>query len=128
MFNKADILDAGFAREWMTNLEAFQDAVAADNTYASSLSRSLALVLDAFYSHLKTVEVSALAGYNMDGMVEVGPWIITATKGGKPKSAPLFGNLLDLCGSGSGLAALIYFCGSYSGLLVYLIWARKGLV
>lgn len=71
VLNKSDIVDPSFAREWMSDLDTFQDAVAADSSYASSLSRSLSLVLDAFYKHLRTVDVSAVSGLNMDKLLEV---------------------------------------------------------
>ncbi len=44
-FNKTDITPADFASEWMSDYEALQDALAADDKYISTLTRSMALVL-----------------------------------------------------------------------------------
>lgn len=53
VFNKTDIVDHNFALEWMTDFEVFQEAVDADKSYASTLTRSMGLVLDEFYKNLK---------------------------------------------------------------------------
>ena len=45
-FNKTDVLSHAFAIEWMTDYEAFQDAVDQEKSYMGSLVRSMALVLD----------------------------------------------------------------------------------
>lgn len=53
VFNKIDIVDHNFALEWMSDFEVFQEAVDADKSYASTLTRSMGLVLDEFYKNLK---------------------------------------------------------------------------
>jgi hypothetical protein len=54
VFNKTDVARHEFAVEWMSDFEAYADALEADASYASSLSRSLSLVLDEFYANLRT--------------------------------------------------------------------------
>ena len=49
VFNKTDILDCSFASKWMTDFQAFDDALAKQDNYLASLSRSMSLVLDEFY-------------------------------------------------------------------------------
>ncbi|PSN59736.1 hypothetical protein BS50DRAFT_682048 [Corynespora cassiicola Philippines] len=82
VFNKADAQDAQFAKEWMTDFEAFQaalrneeeggsfggeeTAVGAGSGYMGSLLNSMSLVLDEFYKHLSVVGVSAMTGEGMD--------------------------------------------------------------
>ncbi|CAI5507383.1 unnamed protein product [Closterium sp. Naga37s-1] len=61
-FNKTDVARHDFAVEWMRDFEAFQAAVDRDPSYAASLSRSLCLGLDEFYSNLHAVGVSAVTG------------------------------------------------------------------
>lgn len=46
----------------MTDLDKFQEAVAQEQAYAGSLSASMALVLEEFYSTLRTVGMSAVTG------------------------------------------------------------------
>jgi len=58
--NKTDIKDADFVKEWMTNFEAFQQAVRDEKSnegeegmgYMGSLMGSMGLVLEEFYHHL----------------------------------------------------------------------------
>jgi GPN-loop GTPase len=75
-FNKADVVSHQFCLEWMRDHEAFQAALddaaaasAADSSgsgYYGSLTRSLSLVLDEFYSNFaNAVGVSAVTGQGM---------------------------------------------------------------
>lgn len=62
-FNKADVRSPHYAREWMDDPDAYSEALEkADRSYAATLSRSLALVLDGFYEGVATVGVSAVTG------------------------------------------------------------------
>lgn len=81
VFNKTDVQDAGFAKEWMTDYDAFQAALARDEAgnafggvegegsgsgYMSSLLNSMSLVLEEFYAHLSVVGVSSMTGAGVD--------------------------------------------------------------
>lgn len=70
VFNKVDVARHEFALEWMKDFESFSAALAADGTYAASLSRSLSLVLEQFYENLQAVGVSAVTGEGMDEFLE----------------------------------------------------------
>jgi putative protein kinase ArgK-like GTPase of G3E family len=81
VFNKTDIKDAEFAKEWMTDFEAFQAAlreeeesgsfggieglsagVGGGSGYMGSLLNSMSLMLEEFYNHLSVVGVSSMTG------------------------------------------------------------------
>lgn len=85
VFNKTDIKDAEFAKEWMTDFEAFQAALKEEEEagsfggiegsgsgmgggsgYMGSLLNSMSLVLEEFYSHLSVVGVSSMTGAGID--------------------------------------------------------------
>lgn len=80
VFNKTDAQDAQFAKDWMTDFEAFQTAlrneeeggsfggegVGGGSGYMGSLLNSMSLVLEEFYKHLSVVGVSAMTGDGMD--------------------------------------------------------------
>lgn len=87
VFNKTDIKDADFAREWMTDFEAFQDALRRDEDavitggaegsgghggsgYMGSLLNSMSLMLEEFYSHLSVVAVSSRLGTGVEDFFE----------------------------------------------------------
>jgi GPN-loop GTPase len=68
-FNKTDVVSHQFCLEWMRDHEAFQEAL--DNMenagFYGSLTRSLSLVLDEFYSNFaNAVGVSAVTGDGID--------------------------------------------------------------
>jgi GPN-loop GTPase len=70
-FNKVDVVRPDFALEWIQDLNKLQRALDADDTYAATLSRSLALVLEEFYANLRHVGVSSVTGEGMPELFEV---------------------------------------------------------
>jgi GPN-loop GTPase len=89
VFNKTDVRDASFAKEWMTDYDAFQEALQQDEAnnvfgggegageggiggsgYMGSLLNSMSLMLEEFYAHLSVVGVSSRLGTGMDEFFE----------------------------------------------------------
>jgi len=85
VFNKTDVKDASFAKEWMTDYDAFQAALQEDENrnafggqegegtgtgYMGSLLNSMSLMLAEFYAHLSVVGVSSLLGTGIDEFFE----------------------------------------------------------
>ncbi|KAL4913686.1 hypothetical protein BDW62DRAFT_192119 [Aspergillus aurantiobrunneus] len=88
VFNKTDVQDAEFAKEWMTDFDAFQQALreeeasgqfgteggaggfGAGSGYMGSLLNSMSLMLEEFYRHLNVVGVSAMTGDGIDEFFE----------------------------------------------------------
>ncbi|KAG9285441.1 hypothetical protein G9A89_010916 [Geosiphon pyriformis] len=70
VFNKTDVVSHKFAVEWMTDFEAFQQALQKESSYMNTLMNSMSLVLDEFYKHLRVVGVSAMTGEGMDEFFE----------------------------------------------------------
>ncbi|KAI1334977.1 hypothetical protein F5Y15DRAFT_399903 [Xylariaceae sp. FL0016] len=85
VFNKTDVKDASFAKEWMTDYDAFQAALTQDEEnnafggvegegmgsgYMSSLLNSMSLMLEEFYAHLSVVGVSSMTGQGVDDFFE----------------------------------------------------------
>lgn len=66
VFNKIDVEDHGFAIDWMTDFESFQEAVSQDESYMASMVQSMGLVLEEFYNNLRVAGVSAFTGEGMD--------------------------------------------------------------
>ncbi|KAH2424579.1 hypothetical protein KXW64_005726 [Aspergillus fumigatus] len=84
VFNKTDVQDAEFAKEWMTDFDAFQQALrdeeesgafggegstagfGAGSGYMGSLLNSMSLMLEEFYRHLSVVGVSSMTGDGID--------------------------------------------------------------
>eukprot|EP00658_Telonema_sp_P-2_P043872 TRINITY_DN3174_c0_g1_i1.p1 TRINITY_DN3174_c0_g1~~TRINITY_DN3174_c0_g1_i1.p1 ORF type:complete len:341 (-),score=117.82 TRINITY_DN3174_c0_g1_i1:87-1109(-) len=70
VFNKSDVVSPQKCMSWMTDCEAFQDALQEETSYLSDLAHSQSLVLDEFYQTLKGVGVSAVTGDGMDSLFE----------------------------------------------------------
>ena len=71
VFNKTDVAGCEFALEWMTDFESFQEAVDTDEEeYMGPFNRSLSLVMDEFYSNIRSVGVSAVSGDGIDTLFE----------------------------------------------------------
>ncbi|SZF00032.1 unnamed protein product [Blumeria hordei] len=84
VFNKTDVKDAEFAKEWMTDFEAFQAALREESGdseglghessegsgYMGSLLNSMSLMLEEFYCHLSVVGVSSMTGQGIDDFFE----------------------------------------------------------
>ena len=62
-------MPADYAMDWMRDSDAFQEALLAEGSesYMSSLTHSMALVLDEFYATLKAVGVSAMVRMLING-------------------------------------------------------------
>ncbi|VDK43623.1 unnamed protein product [Taenia asiatica] len=91
VFNKTDVIECDFAVEWMRDFEAFQRALDAQRSvalgevdwvdrpfvdsdssqYMTSLTNSMALVLDEFYNDLKSCGVSSFSGDGMPRLLEL---------------------------------------------------------
>ena len=65
-FNKIDVLDHTFAVKWLTDFESFDQSLSKVDTYLSSLSRSLSLVLEEFYKNIVAYGVSSHTGKGFD--------------------------------------------------------------
>jgi hypothetical protein len=65
VFNKTDVTSHDFAVNWMKDFDSFSGALKSDDSYMSSLTRSMSLVLDEFYATIRTVGVSAVSGEGM---------------------------------------------------------------
>ena len=89
VFNKTDVKDATFAKEWMTDFEAFQAALKQEEEngsfggieggsgglgggsgYMGSLLNSMSLMLEEFYRHLNIVGVSSMTGQGIPEFFE----------------------------------------------------------
>lgn len=88
VFNKTDVKDASFAKEWMTDYEAFSAALDQEESgngsggdefagtgpsgsgYMGSLLNSMSLMLEEFYTHLSVVAVSSMTGLGVDEFFE----------------------------------------------------------
>lgn len=88
VFNKTDVKDAEFAKEWMTDFDKFQAALreeeeagafggeggiggfGAGSGYMGSLLNSMSLMLEEFYRHLSVVGVSSMTGDGVDEFFE----------------------------------------------------------
>lgn len=86
VFNKTDVKDAEFAKEWMTDFEAFQAALRDEehsgsfngaeggsgggSGYMGSLLNSMSLMLEEFYAHLSVVGVSSMTGKGIEEFFE----------------------------------------------------------
>jgi GPN-loop GTPase len=84
VFNKTDVQDADFAREWMTDFEKFQAALREEEEqgvfggegfgggsgYMSSLLNSMSLMLEEFYNNLDMVAVSSMTGAGVEEFFE----------------------------------------------------------
>jgi GPN-loop GTPase len=66
IFNKIDVIDHSFAEKWMTDFSEFDSALSLVDTYLSSLSRSMSLVLEEFYAQILCCGVSALTKKGMN--------------------------------------------------------------
>jgi len=70
VFNKTDVISYEFAKEWMSDIDQFEDAIKANTTFQADLTHSMSLMLEEFYSGLNTVGCSAITGLGIDDVFE----------------------------------------------------------
>jgi len=70
VFNKSDVNDAETPIRWLHDFEAFQEELMAYQSMSSELVRSMSLVLEEFYNHLRAVAVSAVTGDGIDDLFD----------------------------------------------------------
>eukprot|EP00300_Choanocystis_sp_HF-7_P020269 c20552_g1_i6.p1 GENE.c20552_g1_i6~~c20552_g1_i6.p1 ORF type:complete len:289 (+),score=64.02 c20552_g1_i6:151-1017(+) len=68
VFNKTDMTPHEFAVQWMRDYESYEAALRCEDSYASTLNRSMSLLFEEFYSTLNCIGVSALTGLGMPGL------------------------------------------------------------
>lgn len=68
-FNKNDVLDHTFAIDWMRDFDQLDSNLSKVDTYLSSLSRSLSLVLEEYYKNVEACGVSAKTGKGFEHMI-----------------------------------------------------------
>jgi len=68
VFNKIDVASHQTLIDWMKDIDIFTEALKADDSYMSTLTRSMSLVLEEFYQTLSYVGVSAATG---EGLTEL---------------------------------------------------------
>lgn len=79
VFNKTDVQDAEFAKEWMRDFESFQKALVEERSseynsgsgYMNSLINSMSLTLEEFYSQLDVATCSAYTGEGFDDFMNL---------------------------------------------------------
>jgi len=70
VFNKADADGGGGAVGWLEDWEGLAAALEGEGSYAATLSRSLSLALDEFYSAMPAVSVSAATGAGLGDLIK----------------------------------------------------------
>ncbi|EGW30109.1 uncharacterized protein SPAPADRAFT_52939 [Spathaspora passalidarum NRRL Y-27907] len=76
VFNKTDVTDCQFAKDWMSDFEVFQQALKDHENedegsgYMNSLINSMSLMLEEFYSQLDVVGVSSYTGDGFDEFMQ----------------------------------------------------------
>ncbi len=68
-FNKCDAASAAVPLEWMKDYDSLHAALASDGSFMSNLTKSMSLVLQAFYETLTAVSCSAITGENIEAVV-----------------------------------------------------------
>jgi putative protein kinase ArgK-like GTPase of G3E family len=75
VFNKSDVQDPSFAKDWMTDFDKLQAALTQEenqaeasgrSSYSLSMVNSMGLMLSEFYEHLNLVPVSSRKGTGID--------------------------------------------------------------
>ncbi|KAL0216636.1 hypothetical protein P9112_008820 [Eukaryota sp. TZLM1-RC] len=69
VWTKSDAGSPAVLDEWMRDIDSLQSAVEQDESYLSTFTRSLALVIEEFYSTLQSVSVSAYTGEGIDNLL-----------------------------------------------------------